>query len=190
LSVPGTFEDRAAGAIASVAGADGPVVVVAHSLGAAYGPIVAGAIDDSILVYLCPAPTGLLAGEAGGVSGTRPEFPFPAVDEERVSRWPNAEAASDAMYGCLPPGLAQELASALKPDAPAAGDYPLTQNPDRPTELVYATEDEFFFPEWSRAVARERLGVEPIEMRGGHFPMAEQPAELAAVLDGIVTRTG
>jgi hypothetical protein len=36
-------------------------------------------------------------------------------------------------------------------------------------------------PEWERFVAREVLGVEPVEIPGGHFPMVEDPAALAAV---------
>ena len=46
-------------------------------------------------------------------------------------------------------------------------------------------EDEFFTPEWERFVAREMLGVEPIEIPGGHFPMAEDPDRLAGVLDRL-----
>jgi len=37
-----------------------------------------------------------------------------------------------------------------------------------------------------RTAAREKLGVEPIEIPGGHFPMAEDPAALVAVVDGLV----
>ena len=47
--------------------------------------------------------------------------------------------------------------------------------PDVPIELIYTVEDEFFTPEWERFAARELLHVEPIEMEGGHFPMAERP---------------
>ena len=65
------------------------------------------------------------------------------------------------------------------------GDYPLAAQPDVRTALVYAIDDEFFTPEWERFVAREILGVEPIEIPGGHFPMAEDPRALAELLDGL-----
>jgi hypothetical protein len=43
-------------------------------------------------------------------------------------------------------------------------------------------------PAWSRRVARERLGVEPIEIPTGHFPMITHPQlladELARLGDG------
>ena len=69
--------------------------------------------------------------------------------------------------------------------APPAGEYPLPRHPDIPTVLVYAADDELFEPAWERFMARELLGVEPIEIPGGHFPMAEAPDALAALLDRL-----
>ena len=37
-------------------------------------------------------------------------------------------------------------------------------------------------PSWSRRVARERLGVEPVELPSGHFPMITHPEPLADAL--------
>jgi pimeloyl-ACP methyl ester carboxylesterase len=51
--------------------------------------------------------------------------------------------------------------------------------------LVYAAEDEFFEPAWERFMARELLGIEPIEIPGGHFPMVEDPDALAGLLDRL-----
>lgn len=34
-------------------------------------------------------------------------------------------------------------------------------------------------------MARELLGIEPIEIQGGHFPMLEDPAALAELLDRL-----
>jgi hypothetical protein len=34
-------------------------------------------------------------------------------------------------------------------------------------------------------MARELLGIEPIEIAGGHFPMVEDPEALAGVLDRV-----
>jgi hypothetical protein len=38
--------------------------------------------------------------------------------------------------------------------------------------LIYARE-EFFTPDWERFAAQTLLGIEPIEIPGGHFPMIE-----------------
>ena len=94
------------------------------------------------------------------------------------------EAAIEAMYGRLPPETARALADRLLPGAGPA-EYPLDGHPDVPTALIYATEDEFFEPDFERFMAREVLGVEPIEIPGGHFPMVEDPDKLADVLDRL-----
>jgi pimeloyl-ACP methyl ester carboxylesterase len=64
-------------------------------------------------------------------------------------------------------------------------DYPLDAPPGNESVLVYAAEDEFFQPDWERFMARQLLGVEPIEIPGGHFPMAEDPDGLAELLDRL-----
>ena len=53
------------------------------------------------------------------------------------------------------------------------------------TALVYAADDELFEPAWERFMARELLGVEPIEIPGGHFPMVEDPDSLGELLDRL-----
>ncbi|MGB0096134.1 MAG: hypothetical protein WBP81_26810 [Solirubrobacteraceae bacterium] len=37
-------------------------------------------------------------------------------------------------------------------------------------------------PQWSRIAAPQRLGVEPIELPGGHSPMLANPKHLADIL--------
>jgi pimeloyl-ACP methyl ester carboxylesterase len=178
------YEQRVQPAVAAVAGAPDPVVVVGHSLAAAYAPLVALSRPGSLLVYLCPAPTGPLAHSAAPMNAGRVGFPFPANRPDGNSVW-EPQAAIAAMYPRLPDEMARAAAAKLRPARPAAGDYPLAGQPDVPTALVYATEDEFFEPAWERWVAREKLGIEPIEMPCGHFPMLECPEALADVLSRL-----
>ena len=97
----------------------------------------------------------------------------------------DTEKAIDAMYGRLPPETGRALAERLRPSFPPAGEYPLRGHPDIPTVLIYATDDEIFEPALERFMARELLGVEPIEIPGGHFPMVEDPDALADLLDRL-----
>src|ERR1700761_8347512 len=52
-----THEQRARPALDALRDVGGPVAVVGHSLSAAIAPLVAVAVEAT-LVYLCPAPTG------------------------------------------------------------------------------------------------------------------------------------
>ena len=114
----------------------------------------------------------------------REGFPFPPRNDDGAMVW-DTESAVDAMYSRLPPETARALAGRLRPSLPPAGSFPLPGHPGVPTVLVYATDDEFFEPEWERFMARELLGIEPIEIPGGHFPMVEDPESLANLLDRL-----
>jgi pimeloyl-ACP methyl ester carboxylesterase len=174
-----TYEGRAQPAVDALSEAPDPVVVVGPSLGAAYVPLVPAAL----LVYLCPAPTGPFDGR-GRTRPIRDGFPFPPGDGDGVSGW-DPSAAIELMYPRLPRELAASCAARLRPGASAAGPYPLTEHPDIPSALIYATDDEIFEPEWEREIAQEILGVDPIEIQGGHFPMLESPEALAELLSSI-----
>jgi pimeloyl-ACP methyl ester carboxylesterase len=89
------------------------------------------------------------------------------------------------MYRRLSPETARALVRRLRPMAPPPGEYPLASHPVIPTVLVYAAADEIFEPAWERFMARELLGIEPIEIPGGHFPMAEDPEGLADLLERL-----
>jgi pimeloyl-ACP methyl ester carboxylesterase len=55
--------------------------------------------------------------------------------------------------------------------------------PAIPTTCVVATEDRTIRPDWLRRVARERLGVQPLEVPGGHCPHVSRPDLMADLLD-------
>jgi pimeloyl-ACP methyl ester carboxylesterase len=177
------YARRVSPAIHALEAADGPVVVVAHSQSSGLGPLVAAARPVSLLVYLCPrmASFELPPGAPGAF---REGVPFPSARQDGTTAW-DREAAIDVMYARLAPGRARALAQCLRPMAMPPDPYPLPDHPDVPTALVYAAEDEFFEPDFERFMARELLGIDPIELPGGHFPMVEDPAGLAALLDRL-----
>ncbi len=175
------WKERAEPALRALEGVDGPVVIVVHSASSGYGALVAARLDDPLLVYLCPRLTPF-PPPPDAPEVFRPGFPFPARRPDGANVW-EREAAIEAMYPRLTRDTAEELAERLRPAAPPAGEFPLPGHPDVATSLVYASEDEFFEPDWERFMARELLGVEPIEIPGGHFPMVEDPEGLADLLD-------
>ena len=114
----------------------------------------------------------------------REGIPFPADRSDGISVWESDEAIG-TLYSRLPEATAAAAARGLRPLAPPADAFPLEGHPDVRTALVYAAEDELFEPEWERFMATELLGVEPIEIPGGHFPMLEDPDGLAELLDRL-----
>ncbi len=178
------FDERTRPALDALAAAPaGRVVVVGHSMGSAYATLVAVANPGSLLVHLCPRLGGF-APPPGAPNTFREGFPFPADRPDGTSVW-DPDAAAAAMYGRLPAEAVRALVQHLQPMAPPAGEYSLPGPPDIPTELVYAVDDEIFEPAWERFMARELLGIEPIEIPGGHFQMAEAPEALAGLLDRL-----
>ncbi len=177
------FEERARPAVDVLRDAGDPVVVVGHSMASAYAALVAVARSGSLLVHLCPRLGGF-DEPPGAPRRFREGVPFPADRPDGTSVW-DPETAIVALYGRLPPDTARELAWKLRPMAQPPGEYPLSGHPDVPTVLIYAADDEIFEPAWERFMARELLGIDAIEIPGGHFPMAEDPEALAALLDRV-----
>jgi hypothetical protein len=54
--------------------------------------------------------------------------------------------------------------------------------PEIPSTYIVATSDRTIRPGWQRQMARERLGVDPIEIPSGHCPNVSQPDRLAELL--------
>ena len=177
------YEERARPAIDALRDLADPVVVVGHSMASAYANLVAPARPGSLLVHLCPRLGGFTPPPRAP-STFREGIPFPADRPDGTSAW-DPDVAIAAMYGRLPAETARALAGRLRPMAQPPGDSPLPDPPDVPTVLIYAADDEIFEPAWERLMARELLGIEPIVIPGGHFPMAEDPDALAALLDRV-----
>jgi pimeloyl-ACP methyl ester carboxylesterase len=177
------FEQRIGPALQALEGVTGPLVVVGHSVSSGYAALVAAARPGSMLVHLCPR-LGPFPPPPGAPSTFREGFPFPPKNAQGAMVW-DPDAAVDAMYPRLDPDVARALAQRLRPAISPPDEFPLPGHPDVPTVLVYATEDEIFEPAWERFMAHELLGIEPIEIPGGHFPMVEDPTGLADLLDRL-----
>ena len=177
------YAERARPALDALEGIDGPVVVVGHSQSSALAAMVAAARPVSLLVHLCPR-MGTFGSPPGAPAPYRESLTFPPNRSDGTKAW-DPDAAVEMMYPRLPPETARRLADGLRPMAMPPDDYPLREHPEVPTAFVYAADDEFFEPDFERFMAREVLGIEPIELPGGHFPMAEDPEGLAALLDQL-----
>jgi pimeloyl-ACP methyl ester carboxylesterase len=96
----------------------------------------------------------------------------------------------------VPRELLAEAGDHARPQAgkPMAEPWPLARWPDVPTRFVLSRHDRFFPSAWQRGVVRDRLGIEPVEIDGGHCVALSRPGELVATLEALraeaVTPTG
>ena len=165
------FEEYADVVVAEVGDRD-DVVLVAQSLGGFTAPLVCDRLDVRLMVLVAamvPRP-----GESAGEwwSNTGHEFPDP-FDPEVV------------FTHDLTPDLAAASAEHVRPQSgtPMERPWPLDAWPDVPTRFLLCRDDRFFPADFLRRVVRERLGIKPDEMSGGHLPALGHPDELVDWLE-------
>ncbi|QGN33537.1 alpha/beta hydrolase [Microlunatus sp. Gsoil 973] len=172
-------------AVRDAVGTAGEVVIVAASLGAFTAPLVVGSLQVSAMVLVNPMiPTpgetpGAWWGNTGAVEARR----------ERASRlgYPVEFDPGTYMFHDVPSEvLATATPKGEQSQRPFRDPCSFTAWPD--TITVITGEDDRFFPlEFQQQLARERLGVEPVVIRGGHLVALGQPDELTTA---ILTATG
>jgi pimeloyl-ACP methyl ester carboxylesterase len=185
-----TFATYADVVVRALEGRD-DVVLVGHSLGGQTVPLVAARRPVARLVYLsalvpmpgrsfheqlAAEPDTLLPGSSDGLS---------APDEQGRTAWVDEAAARRTFYADCEERDARAACARLRAQArrPYSEPCPLAALPEAPSTYVLCRDDRIVNPERSRAVARERLGAELLELPGGHSPFLSRPAELAALLD-------
>jgi pimeloyl-ACP methyl ester carboxylesterase len=163
----------------------GEVVIVAASLGAFTAALVVGPLQAAAVVLvnpMIPMP-GETPGAWWGNTG--------AV-EARVARasrlgYPTDFNPGIYMFHDVPPEV---LATATPKGEQSQRPFrdPCTFAAWPKATTVISGEDDRFFPvEFQQRLARERLGVEPVVVRGGHLVALGHPGELAAA---ILSATG
>jgi pimeloyl-ACP methyl ester carboxylesterase len=184
-----TFSTYADLVIEALSGEPDDLVVVGHSLGGQTIPLVADRRPVARLVYLCAllvAPGRSLADQfADGADMLLPDYLAGlAPADSGGSVWTDFELARYVMYADCDEATARAAYARLR--AQAQGGYaepcPLAAHPQVPSTYVVCEEDHLVNPDWSRRAARERLGVDAVQLPGSHSPFLSRPAELAALL--------
>jgi pimeloyl-ACP methyl ester carboxylesterase len=95
-------------------------------------------------------------------------------------------------YQDVPPDLASEAIerSRSQSEARFGEPWPLAAWPDVPTRVLLCRDDRVFPAAFVRRVARERLGIDPDEIDGGHTPALSRPTELAERLEAYAAGAG
>lgn len=172
-----TWSDYAEVVVAAVGPRSG-VVVVAHSLGGFTAPLVCERLGGRarllvLVAAMLPVPGHPAAGywTAAGYDRSDP----PSGDPEDP----------ETFFHDVPPALVARAKEAERPqsDGPMGEPWPLAAWPPVPTRYLLCRDDRMFPAEVSRRIVRERLGIEPDEIDGGHLPFLSRPVELADRLD-------
>ena len=82
------------------------------------------------------------------------------------------------------PEIVEQTIRLLRPQflTPFLEKCPIQRMPDVPVRSILCQDDRIVAPDYSRRVARDRLGVEAVELPGSHSPMASRPEDLAELL--------
>jgi pimeloyl-ACP methyl ester carboxylesterase len=158
------------------------IVIVAQSLGAFTGPLVATRVPVAGLILLAPMipKPGETAGEWWENTGHTEAIAALVARHGAMRDW-GTEAIEEVFLHDVDPGVARE--SERFSGAPGAGmfsePWPLEAWPEVPTRVLAPGEDRLFPLPFQRRVARERLDREVDVMPGGHLPMLARPGELA-----------
>jgi pimeloyl-ACP methyl ester carboxylesterase len=156
----------------------GELVVVGQSLGGFVAPLVAERRPVELLVLLnamVPRP-----GEGDWWTATG----------HPVELGPDFDPVEVFLHD-VPDDVRLEAGAHAGPQAgaPMREPHPLKAWPDVPTRFVLARQDRFFPADWQRGVVRERLGIEPDEIDGGHCVALSRPRELVELLETLRSST-
>jgi pimeloyl-ACP methyl ester carboxylesterase len=166
---------------------DDDVILVGHSASGMFIPMVPRLRSISRLVYLAaliPKP-GLSIRDQLIAD---PDMLSPAwLAACRASDDPFANddvAVEFLFHDCDAEAKSLGLATRMRMYAEGAITelFPLAALPEVRSSYIVCSDDRTISPAWSRRTARERLGVDPIELPGGHCPYLSRPVRLAQVL--------
>lgn len=171
---------------------DEPPTLVGHAMAGLVIPLVAVQRPIARLVFLSaflPAP-GQSANDQRATEHIDGQLPPRAAQWTELGDdvWMIGPAtATELFFHDAPAAVARWATQRLRPQAFRVYQEttPLAAWPDVPRSAIVCREDRATNQVWVRAAARDRLGVEALELAGGHAPFLTRPAELARMLDGL-----
>jgi pimeloyl-ACP methyl ester carboxylesterase len=172
---------------------DDDVVLVGHSLAGSTVALVAARRPVLHLVYLCALVPDIgrsMFDQWCDEPVLNPVYVkgLSEPDAQARTTWVDLELARAIFCADCDEPTANATLNRLRPQAryPSTVPFPLTEFPAVSCTSVVCTDDQFVGPDWSRRVARDRLGAELIELPGSHSPFLSRPSALADVLLRVV----
>jgi pimeloyl-ACP methyl ester carboxylesterase len=167
------------------------LIVVAQSMGAFTATLVCEQCPVDLLVLVAamvPRP-GETGGEWWANTGQAEAQRAFAVSQGRD---PDDDDPSVVFLHDVPPDVIAASADHVRDQSgtPFERPFPLERWPDVETRFLLCRDDRLFPAEFQRQVVRERLGIVPDEMPGGHLPALARPADLVARLEDYRSMIG
>jgi pimeloyl-ACP methyl ester carboxylesterase len=171
-------------AIRAAIGSRSGVVLVASSMGAFTAPDVALVARVSLIVLVNPMTPrpGETPGEWWEATGQPAAF---RADSIAHGRPPEFDPMTTFLHDVEPAVIAAGAGREQEPvDSMFSAPPALTRWPDVRTEQITGRDDRFFPVDFQLRLARERLGIEPDVIPGGHLLALSRPEALARKLLG------
>jgi pimeloyl-ACP methyl ester carboxylesterase len=179
-----------AGIVRDAIGERRDVVLVAQSMGGFTAPMVARDTPLAMIVLLnamIPAP-GETPDDWWGNTGSEEAR---RQNDEAAGRSTEFDLQAHFLHD-VDPAVVEAGASENREASATPFGQPceFERWPDIPVKVLVGRDDRFFPAEFQRRVARERLGIDPDEIPGGHLVTLSNPAGLARQLDAYARTLG
>jgi pimeloyl-ACP methyl ester carboxylesterase len=162
-----------------------PAIVLAHSVSGIFLPLLPSHCSVSRMVFLAAFVPEI---------GKSPMQQLQANPEMFWSDWIGKDPTKDGtiavhylFHDCDPKTTTWALSTLRLMLARRALTEVCTLNswPDVPASYILCREDRTLRPDFWRERVRKQLGIDPIELAGGHCPHVSRPRELADVLSEL-----
>jgi Alpha/beta hydrolase family len=168
-------------------------VLLGHSMAGLVIPFAAAQKPVRRMVFL----TAFLPIPGRSMNDQRAKEPIDGLVPPKTAEWTDLgddvwmvgpNTASELFFHDAPPDIAAWATQRLRPQSyrVMSEPSPLAAWPRVPAAYVVCRDDRALNPDWARRAARDRLGVEAMEIEGAHSPFLTRPAELADLLEGIL----
>lgn len=160
-------------------------VVVAHSGSGVLLPALAQAARAAAIAWLAAYVPDLTGGRSmlADIQHDRDAMFHP--DWLGVNPVGDPQLAIRFLFHDYDPQTQQWALGTLRLFDPGPAVYQHTPGPVEPRadrSCILPTADRTLQPGWMRRAARERMGIEPVEICAGHCPHVSQPESIAAIL--------
>ncbi len=184
-----TLDDYAEAVVAVMRGLDRPWLV-GHSMGGLVVPRVALRRPVAGLIFLCAGfPPTNEAEHQEDLAARDPGNQAHSIDDGRGRITLSFEAAAHDFFNDCSLELQQWAFARFRPQAtaPFSSYAPIERYPDVPMHAIVGADDHIVLKERHSALIRRRIGIEPVELPGGHCPFVARPRRLAEAMHEMVS---